>query len=274
MKKILLLIAAASLLMGTVSCGNEDEPRHGSSVTTVTYPMFNFITSNGGNTVVGIFDTQNELVLDTINHKATLKLNYTDSQGSKQLSIDDAIATPKRDKYYELSSPTYRSLKGYADFNQLSFRYSYTTTGGLHVISMTPEVFFLKTKSTVTYDDTTKASSSEAVMYQFDIIPGAKTANVTVGPIVHEKDVKHFNFIKSYSVPITLTPSGFTITGTNLATKAQYISYDFSTGSSVKETDQYPFKTFNATVDLINDSLTANFMMGGSATVTATGTTY
>ena len=47
-----------------------------------------------------------------------------------------------------------------------------------------------------------------------------------------------------------------------------------STGSVISQTDKYPFKTFNATVDLVNDRLDATYMMGGSATVVATGKTY
>lgn len=262
------------VLLLAASCSDDDEPKRGNRVITVTYPMINHITSNGGNTVVGIFDAQNKLVLDTASRKATLELNYNDGNGSKQLVVEDVAANLIVPKFYEFTSPTYRSLKGYADFNQLSFRYSYTTTGGLHVISMTPEVFFLKTNTTVTYDDATPATTSEIVNYHFDISPSNQTATIKVTQILHAKDLKNFNHIIANNVPITLTPTGFTISANNLPTKAQYIAYDYETGSSVKDTDQYPFKTFNATVDLVNGSMTANFMIGNSATVTATGKTY
>ena len=276
MKKTLLLIAMTGMLLLAASCNNDDEPKRSNSVATVTYPMFNHITADGGNTVVGIFSTQNKLVLDTATHKATLELNYSDSQGSKQLTLDDVVATstPEDPKFYDLTSPSYRSFKGYANFNQLSFCYSYTTTGGLHVISMTPEVFFLKTNTTVTYDDATPATTDEISNYIFNINAANKTATVQVTQILHAKDLKNFESITAANVPITLTPNGFTISATNLPTKGIYKAYDYETGSSVKETDQYPFKTFNATVDLVNGTMTANFMMGGSATVTATGRTY
>ena len=262
------------VLLLAASCNNDDEPKRGTGVATVTYPMFNHITTDGGNTVVGIFSTQNKLVLDTATRKATLELNYSDSQGSKQLTLDDVVGTPTRPKFYELTSPSYRSFKGYADFNQLSFRYSYTTTGGLHVISMTPEVFFLKTNTKVTYDDATAATTDEISNYHFIINADGKTATVEVTQILHAKDLKFFNSITATNVPITVTPTGFTISGTNLPTKGLYIRYDFETGSNQKETSEYPFKTFNATVDLVNGTMTANFMMGESATVTATGSTY
>ena len=274
MKKILLLMAMAGALLVTVSCSNDDEPKRGDGVTTVTYPMLNHITRDGGNTVVGIFSTRNKLVFDTVNHKATLELNYNDGQGDKQLLLEDIVATPKRLGFYELSSPSYQSFKGYADFNEQSYRYSYTTTGGLHVISIIPEVFFYKTSTTVTYDDTTKASTTGDVIYQFNITPETQKTTIIVEKIVHTKDLKSFNYIMSRNVPITVTPTGFTISGTNLATDAEYVSFDYSTGSDVKKTDKYPFKKFNATIDLVNDHLDANFMMGGSATVVATGKTY
>ena len=260
------------LLLLAASCNNDDEPKRGNRVITVNYPMFNHITTDGGNTVVGISSTQNKLVLDTMSRKATLELNYNGGQ----LILDDVIATntPTDPKFYELTSPSYRSFKGYADFNQLSFRYSYTTTGGMHVISMTPEVFFLKTNTTVTYDDATPASTSEIVKYHFDISPANNTATIKVTEFLHEKDLKNFDIISAANVPITITPNGFTISGTNLPTKATYIAYDYETGSSRKDTDQYPFKTFNATIDLVNGTLDANFMVGSSATVKATGRTY
>ena len=47
-----------------------------------------------------------------------------------------------------------------------------------------------------------------------------------------------------------------------------------SLGSKEAVTDKYPFKTFSANVDLLNDTLNATFMMGASATVVATGRTY
>ncbi len=274
MKKTLLLIAMTGALLLAVSCSNDDEPKRGDGVATVIYPMINHITKDGGNTVVGIFNTQNKLVLDTVNHKATLELNYNDGQGDKQLVLEDVVATPKRLGFYELSSPTYRSFKGYADFNEQSYRYNFTTTGGLHVISMTPEVFFYKTTTTVTYDDTTKASTTGDVIYQFNITPGTQKTTILVEKIVHTKDLKSFNYITARNVPITVTPTGFTISGTNLATEAEYVSFDFNTGHDAKKTDKYPFKTFNATIDLVNDHLDANFMMGGSATVVASGKTY
>jgi cell division protein FtsI (penicillin-binding protein 3) len=43
---------------------------------------------------------------------------------------------------------------------------------------------------------------------------------------------------------------------------------------NTKTTDKYPFKTFNAVLDLEKDSIHTTFMMGSSATVVATGRTY
>ena len=47
-----------------------------------------------------------------------------------------------------------------------------------------------------------------------------------------------------------------------------------STGSVVSQTDKYPFKTFNATIDLAGDHIDADYMIGPSATVVASGKTY
>ena len=276
MKKILLLIAVTSVLLGTISCGDDnDEPRRGNGVFTVNTTMFNHMSR--GNNALGISTTQNKLVIDTVNHTASLELNYNDGT-ARTVSLKDISAKPKRLGFYELTaSPTSQvtAFKGYVDFNEGAMRYGYTTADGIRVISMTPEVFFLKTNSTVTYDDTTKATTGwENAMYQFNISPATQTATVMVMQIVHAKDLKYFNNITSNNVPFTVTPDGFTISGTDLKTTAKYRAYVDTTNSVVATTDKYPFKTFNATIDLANDKLDADFMMGGSATVKATGRTY
>jgi len=274
MKKILLLIAMTGVLMGAISCSDDDEPKRGDGVFTVNTAMVNHMVQTGSDAVIGISSTHNKLVIDTVKHKASLELNYNDGQGDKQLKLDDLTATPKRLGFYVLTSASYGSFSGYVDFNEGSMRYSYTTTGGIRVISTTPEVFFLKTENTITYDDTTKSNTMENVMYQFDIAPASNSAIVKVMGIVHAKDVKYFNSITATNVPITVTPNGYTISGENLKTSAYYRTYVDSTGSVVSQTDKYPFKTFNATVDLSNDHLDANYMIGASATVVASGRTY
>jgi len=274
MKKILLLIAAVGILMGAVSCGDDDEPKRGDGVFTVNTSMINHIYNPHTDLVLGVSSTHNKLVIDTVKHKATLELNYNDGQGDKMLKLDDLSATAKRLGFYELSSPSHNAFSGYVDFNEGSMRYTYTTDEGLRVISTIPEVFFLKTENTVTYDDTTATSTTDNVMYQFNIEPASNTAIVKVMGIVHAKDVKYFNSITAASVPFTVTPSGYSFSGENLKTNAIYRNYVDSTGSVVSQTDKYPFKTFNATVDLVNDRLNANYMIGASATVAATGRTY
>lgn len=272
MKKILLLIAAVGLLLGAISCGDDDDVRPPRSKTTVTYPMFNHMTS--GDNVIGLAMTQNKLVFDTATHIGTLELNYNDGHGDKQIMIGDIVGKYRSGKIYELSSPSYSSFKGYADFDELAFRYNYTTADGIRIISMTPEVFFKNTVSRVTYDDTTKVTNTETASYQFTITPSTNTAIVKVMDILHAKDLKNFINITAENVPFTVTANGFTVSGSNLKTNATYHAYVDSTGSSMATTDKYPFKTFDATIDLVNDHLDADFMIGGSATVKATGKTY
>ena len=274
MKKTLLLIAAVGLLMGTFSC-SDDEPDTIRTVFTVNTPMVNHMVNMGNETVIVLSATHNKLTIDTIRHTASLELNYNVGQGDMQLKIEDITATYNdRQGVYELTSPTYKSFKGYVDFGESSMRYRYTTTGGIRIISVTPEVFFRKAQSIITYDDTTAVSTDDAATYQFTIAPATQTATIEVNGITHAKDLKFFKYIKSFNVPFTLTPNGFTISGTNLATNAVYIFYDFTTGNSDKSTDKYPFKTFDATIDLVNDHMDATYMIGGSATVVATGKTY
>ena len=272
MKKILLMIAIVAMLGAIASC-SDDEPKRGNGVFTVNTPMINHIVNTAAGQVVGIASTHNKLTFDTVNHKGSLELNYNDGS-NKTIKLDDLTGWAKRPGFYELSSPSYSQFSGYVDLNQSSIRYIYTTNNGYRIISTLSEIFFLKSENTVVYSDSTPNSSAVNVMYQFDIAPANMTATITVMDIVHVKDLKHFKNIIANNVPITLTPTGFTISANNLPTKAQYIAYDYETGSSVKDTDQYPFKTFNATVDLVNGSMTANFMIGNSATVTATGKTY
>lgn len=278
MKKILLLIAAFALLGAIVSCSSDDEPsKRGDGVFTVNTTMINHMSNPQSDQGLGASTTHNKLTIDTVNHKASLELSYNDGNGDKTLKLSDLVAKPKRLGFYELSSPSYSSFSGYVDFNEGSMRYRYNTEGGMRVISVTPEVFFLKTANTVTYDDTTKETKMENVMYQFEMAPASNTAIVKVMGIVHAKDMRYFNSITAAGVPYTVTTNGFAIDAENLKTNAIYIAHVDSTGhmdGPVSSTDKYPFKKFKATIDLAGDHLDANYMMGGSATVTATGKTY
>lgn len=273
MKKVLFLIVATVLFCVAVSC-SDDEPSPIRTVFTVNTPMVNHMVDAGSEAVIGIASTYNKLTLDTVKRTASLELNYNTGNGDKQLIINDIKATPNG-LFYTLTSPSNSQFSGYADFSEGgSMRYRYVTDDGIRIISTIPEVFFRKTHSTITYDDTTATSTSESTMYQFTINPANQIATIEVMDIVHAKDLKDFKNITANNVPITVTPNGFTISGTNLRTNAKYTFYDFSTGSSIAETDKYPFKTFNATIDLVNDHLDATYMIGGSATVVATGKTY
>ena len=268
------------VLMGIISCSNDDEPKRGDGVFTVNTAMVNHIYNVLADQVLELSSTHNKLTLDTVKHKASLELNYNDGQGNKMLKLDDLTATPKRGGFYVLSSPSDNSFSGYVDINESSIRYRYMTAEGLRVISMTPEVFFHKVHSVITYDDTTKTTELDDAMYEFNVFPSSKTAIITVSKIIHAKHNKAFNNITANSVPYTVTPNGITINGKNITTIANYVArYDSSAvipdvTPGVGTTNDYPFKTFNATIDIANDHFDANFMMGGSATVVATGKTY
>ncbi len=269
------MIAALGLILGAISCSDDDEPKRGNGKFTVNTTMFNHMYNTTSGVVMGMTTTRNKLTLDTVSHKASLELNYNDGNGNQVFKIDDIAVTTKRLGFFELRSPSISSFNGYVDINQGAMRYDYTTPGGIRVISMTPEVFFLKTKTTLTYDDTTKSNTVDNAMYQFNVMPEAGTASIIVMQVVHAKDRKYFNSITAASVPYSVTPDGFTINASNLNTNAYYVlHYTDSLGTTIRTTNKYPFKTFNATVNLVDDQFEANYMIGSSATATATGKAY
>lgn len=269
------MIAALGLILGAISCSDDDEPKRGNGKFTVNTTMFNHMYNTTSGVVMGMTTTRNKLTLDTVSHKASLELNYNDGNGNQVFKIDDIAVTTKRLGFFELRSPSISSFNGYVDINQGAMRYDYTTPGGIRVISMTPEVFFLKTKTTLTYDDTTKSNTVDNAMYQFNVMPEAGTASIIVMQVVHAKDRKYFNSITAASVPYSVTPDGFTINASNLNTNAYYVlHYTDSLGTTISTTNKYPFKTFNATVNLVDDQFEANYMIGSSATATATGKAY
>ena len=273
MKKFLLLIAAIALLGVVVSC-SDDEPNRDGRVFTVNTPMVNHMVDISTGNVLGMRATHNKLTLDTANRKATLELNYGD--GNQAIKLSDLTATPSRLGFYILQSPSNSLFSGYVDFNDQSIRYTYVTGDGVRVISTISDVFFLKTQNTITYDDTTKTTEMENVMYQFTLNPSQQTAIIKVMDIEHAKDLKRFVNITASNVPVTITPNGYAISGENINTTANYIAHMDSTGTSqgTKTTDKYPFKNFNANIDLVNDHLDITFKMGESATVVASGKTY
>lgn len=272
MKKILLLIAAAGLLMSAISCGNDDEPRR--TVFTVNTPMINHMVNTANGEVMGISNTHNKLTIDTLKHTASLELNYNDGS-NKTLTINDLSATHKRLGFYELKSSSHAQFSGYVDFNEGSMRYSYTTADGIRIVSTISEVFFLKTKSTIEYSDTTPTTEWESTIYQFTFVPGSSNAVVSVSDIIHIQENKRFIRMTAASVPYTITADGFSFDCQNIQTTASFKSWTDSLGvPTVKYTDKYPFKIFKANIDLEHDHLDAHFMMGDKATVTATGRTY
>ena len=280
MKKILLLIAATALLTSVIASCDDNEPNgRGNGVFTVNTSMINHIVNLTSGEVVGISSTFNKLTIDTVNHKASLELKYNDGSGDQTLKLNDITATAKRLGFYTLSLSSDPTFSGYVDFNEGSMRYRYQTANGLRIISTLREVFFLKTNNVVTYLDTTEATTMESTMYQFNIDPATKTAVVKVMDIVHAKanDMKRFIDITATGVPFTITTNGYSIAAENLKTNANYIAFADSTTSTndkIKNTNKYPFKVFNATIDLVNDHLDAYYMIGDSAIVTATGRTY
>ena len=277
MKKLLLLIAALGVLVGTVSCG-DDEPKRGNGVFTVNPAMINHMVNMNNGEVVGVTSTHNKLTFDTVKHVASLELHYFVGNTEKTRKLEGITATPKRLGFYTLDWLGDLSFSGYVDLNQGSYRFSYWTEEGIIVTSTMPEIFFLNTESTITYDDATASNKSEITMYQFTINPESQSATVCISDILHAKDNKNFVSITSYGVPYTVTPQGFAFAAENLKTEAKYIGQFDGATPTIKTTDKYPFKTFNATINLssyqLEDRLDANYMIGGSATVTATGKTY
>lgn len=275
MKRILLFIIAAGMLLGAISCKDDEPGKGGDGQFNVNTPMINHLYNTVTGEVMGMANTHNRLMLDTLNHKASLELNYNDGSSNKTLRLTDVTARAKRLGFYELTSASEPTFSGYVDFNESAMRYSYTTAEGIRVISTIPDVYYLKTRNVITYDDTTKATTMDNVMYQFTLSPATSSAMVKVMAIVHAKDLKFFYNITAASAPVTVTRDGYVIAGNNITTSAVYRSWTDSVGQpTIKTSDKYPFKTFNAVADLEHDSIHATFMMGGSASVTATGTTY
>lgn len=273
MKKILLLIAATVLLGTIVSC-SDDEPKRGDGVFTVNTPMINHMYNTVTNQVIGMANTRNKLTLDTTHHTAQLELLYNDGS-DHTVSYQDLTAQASRLGFYVLRSPSDPNFSGYVDFNEGAMRYIYTTADGIRIISTMPDVFILNTENTIEYDDTTETTKMGNVMYQFNLNPRDMTAIVKVMDIVHAKDLRRLTTVTATTVPVTLTSNGYVFSGQNLTTTARYTSWtDSVSGPTEKSTDEYPFKTFNVNVDLIGDHMDAHYMLGPHATVTATGKTY
>ena len=240
-------------------------------VFTVNIPMVNHMYSTVTNQVVGVTNTSNKLVLDTIHHTAQLELVYNDGV-EHTVSYRNLTAHASRTGFFELASPSDPNFNGYVDFNEVSFRYIYMTADGLRIISTSSDVFFLNTENTIEYDDTTETTRMENVIYQFNLNADERTATVMVMGIVHAKDMRYLIRVAAPNVPFTLTPNGYSFTGENIATTTMYRTADAP--NIIKTTSEYPFETLNVNVDLMGDQIVANYMLGSHATVNATGKTY
>lgn len=262
------------MLMGVISC-SDDEPSGVNTVFSVNTPMINHVYNTVTGTVLGISNTYNFLTIDTALHTASLDLRYNDGNGEKTFSLRNISAKPKGIAFYELSDASNSQFKGYVDFGESSMRYIYTTSEGIRVISTTPEIFFRKTNNTISYDDTTETTVMESTMYQFEIAPSTLTSSIQVMDIEHAKDLKRFYSLTGSGANVTLTPNGYVIQSDTIKTTAMvYRNWMDITSGVIPTTDKYPLIGFNATIDLLNDSLNTTFKMGNSATVVATGRTY
>ena len=115
MKKFFYLIASIVLLMGAISCSNDDEPKpeRGDGVFIVNTPMVNHIVNTNSGEILGMSAVYNKLTLDTVNHQASVELAYNDGKGNKTVKLNGITATPKRLGFYNLTASASAELKDF-----------------------------------------------------------------------------------------------------------------------------------------------------------------
>jgi len=285
MKRICSLLTAIALLtILLAACSNDDSPsKGGDAKRTVNTTMLNHIVSTTTGEVLPPATAKNQLTIDTAAHTAALTLNYHNGNNAVAVDAPNLTAQPARLGFYNLSSTDASlSLSGYVDFNEANLKYAYTH-GGYRIVSTLSELFYLSTTTTMNYSDTTASHTVDNAIYQFEINPLTMTATVKIMELLHAQANKYFENITARNVPVTLSASGYNISGEQIATTAVYRAYDSATGSSTKTSNDYRFGALSASLSVENDTFTITYTIdhldgdgkvNGTASASASGHTY
>lgn len=275
------LIMCAAFLTLLAACG-DDEPGKRSGERTMQPTLINHIVDNNTGDVT-IEAVPYSFVLRT----AGPSVGATVQKGTERFTVSQCATTSPSANFYNFtgSNGNVSFLNGIIDLNEGNFWCRYTLGGQYRVVATLPEVFFLSTTTTLSYDNGT-SSSDASTMYQFNINPSSRTASITIMSLLHSQEERFFTTIVAHGANVALTAQGYRISIDDADCEAIFRRYDAGTGSSLSTTSEYKLTGFSATLDIESQSLNAEYnllRMRRSATpqevisttrVTATGTVY
>ena len=281
MKHLLYIFSLAAAITLT-ACGN-DEPGGGGGKRTMQPTMLNHVVDINTHQVTMEAAPYTLVLSDGYTH-----VDVTVQMGTQRSTVAGCNVSKTSDGFFSFgpqSDGNLTALNGYIDFNEGNFKCQYTLDNRYRVIATLPEVFFLSTTTTLSYEDGT-SSSDASTMYQFTINPATRTATIYVMSMLHAQEERFFESIVAHNAQVTATPDGYHITVADADCGASFRRYDSATGSGTTATNEYKFTDFVADVNLEQETMTVSFdlkKMKRSATpqevlatthITATGSTY
>lgn len=285
MKKIISAVALTALMLGAVSCNNNDK-----------YPGLDYTKERTWNVQLlnHVYDTSNAdsttAASASINdQKIVYKFTTDKSKLSFNPTIEATLAgTPQQFSWTGVSGSNSEekaniytfandapvsglaNFKGQIDFIDQNIYWSYTATGRQNVAYKV--ISTLPTISTSTSTTTTSVWSDTTAIHQlpmssFAINPTKMTANFTISQYTDVKIPRTYMTIVANNAALTITPKGYRITGTGLAAVGTYVT----SASTKYQTAKITIDNLDATIDLENNTVRATFNMLG-AKVTVSGT--
>lgn len=273
---LFMSMLAMSLSMSLSSCGNKDDddsPDRSKPVEWQIRMLTHAVHIESGE-VESVAIKWQDLWIDYSNNQLTqlTLVNGISRPNIPTLTVSylPLVKAANRNRYtFNEATPiseNVTNLKGYIDFDEQAAKFDYVESRTWRVIAVVPDVYFNNNTTKVTRDGSTYPCTGE--MYEFTINPETNRATVKLLNFTFGDTSANFTqIVTDAETPAVVqpTPEGYTITGTNLGTKAYRRNYDPS-----KPFSDFPIKKLDAKINLESETLSLSMTLG-DYTIEASG---
>lgn len=264
MKKLIYLLAGV-LVLTAVGCG-DDEPviPRDRDIQFSTFELFHI----DGTTPTASLE-QCDVTIHRKTEKADLNLKVAVGGNVHSLALTDVALTYDSDKniYNARTTTTSNSrvtnLVLAIDSNDYFATMSFLLDGTTQVIGTSSDLLYRMT-SHMTFSDLTTYTANNGKCL-VSVHPDGQSANITLGDLLHEKDVMNYVNIALEGLPMNVTATGYHIATDQLVTeKGQYSRFDYSTGSPTTQFGDSLFLRFDnlkADLNVLNNTMTGSWTM-------------
>ena len=265
MKKLIYILAVL-LVVGAVSCGN-DEPviDRDRDYELNIFELFH-IGSNSPKAMLQSCQITVHRKTVTADFSFQLEVNGTVSRFDLR---DVALTYDADENYYSAKAgttnePRITNFSALIDCNDYIAEMSFVLDGSLRVAGTSNELFYANATTVMTFQDQ-RQYTDKLASYLFALHPDGATGNLTIGNLTHEQDLLTYKYINLEGLQMSVTDKGYTVSGDSIACeKGSYSRPDHATGSSTTAFGDSLFVCFK---DLKLNLNVYNNSMSGSCTM-------